>query len=168
MSAQILEAIEIAVPGITHAVRFQPPTWIEPLEHETAVWLGGINITHVEVTAEWNEDNSGLGRVIVNALTDESLVAQATITVDRESQQGTFHGWKIVRLKTITSLAWQEHTLGGRKYPQVTATFEHLEHPVLIPGEVVYDANTEKVTELFRLLREPWIDSGLSERATQG
>lgn len=165
MSAQILEAIELAVPGVTDSIKYQPPSWIAPLERETDVWLGGIDISLVEVTPEWNQDDLGVGRLIVNVFTTEGVVAQATITVERENGQGTFHGWKIVRLKTITSLAWQEHSIGSRKVPQVTATFQHLSDPVLIPGEIDHNIAPEKVTEIFRILRDSWIDTGISESA---
>jgi hypothetical protein len=164
MTSLILEAIETAVPGITQSTRYQSPTWMAPLEQATDVWLGGMNIRHVEVTPEWNSE-SNIGRLIVNALTDEGLIAQTSITVGRETTQGTFSGWKIVRLRTITTLTWEEHNLGARKAPQVTATFEHLTEPVRIPGEIERTVDIEVVTEIFRTLRASWIDSGSSESA---
>lgn len=166
MTVDIIEAIENAVPGITDGVnRLQAASWVDPLKHETEIWLGGFNITHVEVTPVWNTDGGDVGRLIINALSDEGIIAQASLTVDRESGRGTFGGWKIVRQRTITALEWKEHRRPYGQVPQVIATFEHLADPVLIPGEADSPIELERVTEIFRSLRDSWIDTGHSESA---
>lgn len=166
MSTQIIQAIENAVPRIIRGVsRHQPPSWIETLERQTEVWLGGIEVRHIEVAPEWSAEDNELERLVVNVITNEGVIAQGSISVEDERGEGTFDGWKIVRTGRITGLDWKEREHSGRTVPQLIATFKNLPHPVVIPAEIDRPIDVETLTEIFHSLRNPWIDSGASEAA---
>jgi len=164
--SQVVNAIELALPGITDGPdRRNPPSWIDPVERETEIWLGGILLTHIEVTSEWDDDDSGVGRLIINVFTDAGVIAQGSLKVERETGRGRFTGWKIVRQGTITSLEWKDYRRPYGVLSQVTATFKDLADPVLIPGDIDNSVDANKLTEIFRSFRDSWIDTGLSESA---